>query len=154
MKNNSCYKRTVLFGALLISLISASFSSNPSETYSLTVSVNGLRNSKGVVQFAIYNKDGTIPDEDYEKYYKKLVSGIENKSSSVTFEKIPKGKYAINIFHDENKNGKIDKGWVLPIEGIGFSNFSSIGFSNRPNFKKASFTIEANTTKKVKIIYM
>ena len=64
------------------------------------------------------------------------------------------GKYAVNILHDENKNGKIDKGWVLPIEGIGFSNFKSIGFSNRPNFKKASFYVGSNTSKTIKIIYM
>lgn len=154
MKNNTWYKRGTLFGVLLISILSASYSSNPSATYSLTVSVSGLRNSKGVVQFALYNKDGTIPDEEYKDYYKKMVADIENKSSSVTFENIPKGTYAINILHDENKDGKIDKGWVMPVEGIGFSNFSSIGFSNRPNFKKASFSISSNTSKKVKIIYM
>jgi uncharacterized protein (DUF2141 family) len=42
----------------------------------------------------------------------------------------------------------------MPIEGIGFSNFSSIGFSNRPNFKKARFYLGDNLTKIVKVIYM
>jgi uncharacterized protein (DUF2141 family) len=38
--------------------------------YSLTIDVKNLRNAKGIVQFALYNKDGSIPDEDYENYYK------------------------------------------------------------------------------------
>ena len=42
---------------------------NNEETYSLTITVNDLRNSKGLVQIAIYNEDGSIPDEKYKRYY-------------------------------------------------------------------------------------
>ena len=128
---------------------------NPSaDTYSLTIEGKNLRNSKGFVQFTLYNKNGSIPDEDYENYYKILKGEIVNGSSTITFKNIPSRKYAINILHDENKNGKIDKGFILPIEGIGFSNFQSIGFSNRPNFSKASFELKENKTISVKVIYM
>ncbi|MFT6244601.1 MAG: hypothetical protein ACJA0U_001355 [Salibacteraceae bacterium] len=123
-------------------------------TYNLKIKVYGLRNSKGRVQFALYNKNGTIPDEKFKKCIQRKVGEIEKKGSTTTFYNLPKGKYAVNIFHDENKNGKIDKGWVLPIEGIGFSNFNSIGLSNRPNFKKASFYVGSNTSKTIKVIYM
>lgn len=123
-------------------------------TYTLTVKVNNLRNSNGRVQFALYNKEGSIPDEKFKKYYRKQARKIEKKGSTITFYNLPKGKYAVNILHDENRNGKIDKGWILPVEGIGFSNFSSIGFTNRPNFKKASFYVGSNTTKTIKVIYM
>lgn len=139
---------------LTLSVFLLSMNSNPTEYYSLTVKVKDLRNSNGVVQFALYNKDGTIPDEEYEHYYKKLNGEIENGSATVTFVNLPKGTYAINILHDEDQNGKIKKGWVMPVEGIGFSNFSSIGFSNRPSFKKASFTLQSDVTKTVKIIYL
>jgi len=140
--------------ASLFSLTLYSFANPRAETYSLTIEVKNLRNSKGVVQFALYNKNGSIPDEDYENYYKILKGEIVNGSSTITFKNIPSGKYAINILHDENKNGKIDKGFILPIEGIGFSNFQSIGFSNRPNFSKASFELKENKTISVKVIYM
>jgi uncharacterized protein (DUF2141 family) len=124
------------------------------ETYSLTITVNDLRNSIGVVQFAIYNKEGSIPDEKYKKYYKKDTVAIYNNSVTITFNDLPKGKYAINILHDENRNGKIDKKFILPKEGIGFSNYESIGMRNRPKFSKASFQIDSNTIKIIKIIYM
>ena len=130
------------------------FSFTDADTYSLTIEVKNLRNAKGIVQFALYNKDGSIPDEDYENYYKILKGEIINGSSTITFKNIPSGKYAVNILHDENKNGKIDKGFILPIEGIGFSNFQSIGLTNRPNFSKASFELKGNKTINVKVIYM
>ncbi len=140
--------------AFALSLTLYSFANPNADTYSLTIEVKNLRNAKGVVQFALYNKDGSTPDEDYENYYKILKGEIVNGSSTITFNNIPKGKYAVNILHDENKNGKIDKGFILPIEGIGFSNFQSIGLTNRPNFSKASFELKENKTINVKVIYM
>ncbi len=123
-------------------------------SFSLTVEVNELRNSTGEVQFALYNKDGTIPDEDFENHYKLLKAEIINGTCTVRFENIPEGRYAVNILHDENKNGKIDKGFMLPVEGIGFSNYTSIGLRNRPNFSKASFDLNSDRTIEVKVIYM
>ena len=140
--------------AFALSLTPYSFAKPNAETFSLTIDVKNLRNEKGVVQFALYNKDGSIPDEDYENYYKIVKGEIVNGSSTITFKNIPTGKYAVNILHDENKNGKIDKGFILPIEGIGFSNFQSIGLTNRPNFPKASFELKENKSISVKVIYM
>ena len=140
--------------AFALSLTLYSFANSNADTYSLTIEVKNLRNAKGIVQFALYNKDGSIPDEDYENYYKILKGEIINGSSTITFKNIPSGKYAVNILHDENKNGKIDKGFILPIEGIGFSNFVSIGLTNRPNFLKASFELKENKPISVKVIYM
>ncbi|MBN9295355.1 MAG: DUF2141 domain-containing protein [Filimonas sp.] len=131
-----------------------SFSENQAETYTLTVKVENLRNSKGVVQFALYNKDNSIPDEDYRKYYRLEKAKIVNGKSEITFKSLPQGRYAVNILHDENNNGKIDKGLLLPKEGIGFSNYQSIGLRNRPNFSKASFELNADKTIDVTVIYM
>ncbi|MGB6094649.1 MAG: DUF2141 domain-containing protein [Moheibacter sp.] len=139
---------------LIVSTILLSFTAKEQNTYTLTVEVENLQNSKGKVQFALYNTDGSIPDEHYKNYFKMDKSRIENGKAEIIFSNLPKGIYAINILHDENKNGKIDKGFILPKEGIGFSNYSSIGLTNRPNFKKASFELNQNKTIKVKVIYM
>lgn len=66
-------KQLAIFVLTCISfLVLSSFNNQKGETYSLTVEVNNLQNSKGVVQFALYNKDGTIPDEEYKKCCKIL----------------------------------------------------------------------------------
>lgn len=148
-------KQLLLFALVSISLLTlSSFNDQKGETYSLTVEVKDLQNSKDVVQFALYNKDGTIPDEDYKKCCKILKEKIQNGSSKVTFNNLPLGKYAVNILHDENENGEIDKGFILPIEGVGFSNYQSIGLTNRPNFSKASFTLDSDKKISIKIIYL
>ncbi len=123
------------------------------ESYSLTVKVNDLRNSKGVILFMLYNKDGSIPDEKLNKYYKKEIVAISNNSSLTTFYNLPRGNYAVFILHDENKNSKIDKKFILPSEGVGLSNFKNINLTNRPTFSKAIFQINEDLTKTIKIIY-
>lgn len=141
--------------SLLIGLFS--FTPPKQETnYSLTINVENLRNSKGVVQYALYNRDGSIPDEKYERCFRKGIAEISNDRSTLTFNDLPAGTYAISILHDENENGKIDKKFILPIpsEGVGISNYQSIGLSNRPNFSKASFPVDSSVTKNVKIIYL
>ena len=120
----------------------------------LTVSVSELRNSTGNVVFALYNREDAFPDEQYKKYYKIIRGKIANYSSVVIFKDLPSGEYAVNILHDENNDGKIKKKFIKPVEGIGFSNFQSIGLSNKPTFEKAAFYLRANTTIKVTIIYM
>jgi uncharacterized protein (DUF2141 family) len=141
---------------VVLIMLSAVFLGRPNmdqSTVKLTVTVTDLRNNKGIVQFALYNKDGTIPDEDFKKYYKMEKVLIKGNSAIVVFSNLPKGIYAVNILHDENENGKIEKGFLLPEEGIGFSNFDKIGFGNKPNFEKASFELRSNKELKVKVVY-
>lgn len=142
---------------IIIAIISASILSGVShsndERYSLTVEVENLRNSKGVVQITLYNKDGSIPDEHFRNYFKMEKAFINNGKARCTFTNLPEGNYAVNIFHDENNNGRIDKGLILPKEGIGFSNHTSIGLTNRPSFKKASFVLNQNIIISISAIY-
>ncbi len=143
----------ILLSFLTILMLS-SFSNQKLETCSLTIDVSGLRNSKGTVQFALYNREDAFPDEHYKKYFKKLTGKIVNGTSTITFKNLPEGKYAVNILHDENNDGKIKKGIILPKEGIGFSNYESIGFSNRSSFTKASFIVQKDKRIKVNLIYL
>lgn len=141
-------------GLLLLISISSFKEWHKAPEYSLSIEINNLRNAEGVVIFALYNREDAFPDEHYKKYFKKCTGKIVNGSSSVIFENVPPGKYAVNILHDENNDGKIKKGFVLPEEGIGFSNYQSIGFGNKPKFSKASFALFNNTKIRIKVIYM
>ena len=143
-----------LLSLVVLVLFSFKMKSKKEETYTITVNVEGLRNSTGEVQYSIYDKDGTIPDKKYTKYYYQKKAKIVNGKSTMTFINMPKGRYAINILHDEDMDGQVKKGMILPIEGIGFSNFEAINLANRPNFKKASFEVSSNVVKSIKIIYM
>ncbi len=145
--------RNIVLLSILLFLTSFSTTKTGS-TYSLTVEVNNSRNSEGVIQFALYNEDGSIPDEKYEKHYRILKGTITEGSSSVVFTDLAPGTYVINILHDENVNGKVDKGFILPVEGLGFSNYTSLGLTNRPKYSKASFELTSDMKIEVKVIYM
>lgn len=138
---------SLLFGVLTANTKTAS--------YSLTIKSDGLENSTGTVIVALYNKDGLIPDQKLKKYYKKESINIIHNKAEVTFNNLPQGLYAVTIIHDENKNEKLDTKFLLPLpkEGVGFSNYEDFGFSNRPNFKKASFILDKDTIIMIKVIY-
>ena len=140
-------KRTILILTMLLLSLGAN------ERFNLTVDVQGLKNQKGVVLVNLYNKEGTIPDKNFTKYFKKEIVPITGSSVKVTFKNLPKGRYAVGVLHDENGDGKVEKGFMLPKEGVGFSNFSSISPFNKPNFKKASFMLDKDKSIKVKMIY-
>jgi len=144
----------LFIGITLIILFSAFNKHSENPGFSLTVEVHELRNDDGIVVFGLYNREDAFPDEHYKKYFKIASGEITNGSSSVIFENLPAGKYAVNILHDENEDGKIKKGFILPVEGIGFSNYQSIGLTNRPKFSKASFDLDSNKTISVQVIYL
>ncbi len=142
---------TILF---LLSAFQNGIVKKEHSTFSLTVKVNTLRNNKGDVLFALYNKEGTIPDEKFKNYFRITTGKISGDSSEVVFRNLPAGRYAVSVLHDEDCNGKIKKGFFLPKEGVGFSNYKTINLSHRPSFKKASFELDKNTDVSVKIIYL
>ncbi len=154
MKKLTKYYIISFTGLLLLVSFSSFKEWRKASDYSLLVEVNNLRNTDGVVIFALYNREDAFPDEHYKKYFRKSTGKIINGSASLKFENVPPGKYAVNILHDENNDGKIKKGFVLPVEGIGFSNYQSIGFGNKPKFSKASFELLSNTKIRIKVIYM
>lgn len=154
MKRTLKFISIILIGMFLLVFYSSFKEPSSSTGFSLTVEVNDLRNSNGTVLFALYDRQDAFPDENYQKYLRKLTGKIAKGTSHVTFENLPAGNYAVNILHDENNDGKIKKGIILPKEGLGFSNYQSIGLSNRPSFTRASFILQSDMKIKVHIIYM
>lgn len=65
---------------------------------------------------------------------------------SVTFADLAPGAYAVSLFHDENKNNKLDTGpFGIPREGYGFSRDPRPRF-RAPRFDEAKFDLPAGGT--------
>lgn len=57
------------------------------------------------------------------------------------FARLPPGRYAVIVVHDENDNGRLDANVLgVPTEGYGFSN-DARGFLSAPSFEAAAITI-------------
>ncbi|MFQ5624920.1 MAG: DUF2141 domain-containing protein, partial [Paracoccaceae bacterium] len=63
------------------------------------------------------------------------------------FSDLKPGTYAIAVYHDENENRELDRGFLgIPLEGFGFSNDSFIGFG-APDFADAAVTVPGKGTR-------
>jgi uncharacterized protein (DUF2141 family) len=107
------------------------------QNVNLTVEISGLKNNAGNVKVGLYNSDQAFLNTTY----KSVVSEIKNNEATVTFIGIPAGEYAISTYHDENKNGKLDKNMMgIPSEDYAASN-NAKGFMGPPSYKDAKFVI-------------
>jgi uncharacterized protein (DUF2141 family) len=109
-------------------------------SYDLEVQVDGIPNSKGNLFIGLFNSRATFPN--YGKQYKGVVLKLEGKSHVYQFKNLPKDSYALAVYHDENKNGKLDKNLVgAPTEAYGFSNNARETFS-APSFEAAKIVLD------------
>lgn len=101
----------------------------------VTVFVVNALNDKGTIKFAFYTKENFRMKPLFAKS-----ANIENGKSTVTFNNVPKGEYAIICYHDENDNGRMDfleNG--MPQESYGTSN-NPMNFGP-PNFESSKFEV-------------
>jgi uncharacterized protein (DUF2141 family) len=108
----------------------------------VVVKITGLRSEKGQVKIAVFNSSETwLGDHPVYK------STIDVKSQAVTWKinDVPYGDYGIAVFHDENKNGQMDKNFLgIPQEAYGFSNNMRVTFGP-PKWEKSKFTVQGPT---------
>mgnify|MGYP001950462592 CR=1 FL=1 len=109
----------------------------------LSVSVNGLRNTKGNVLICVTANPREFPDCSKDSGAQRLViSAAKLKSAPVAVRLTTPGRYAVSLVHDENANGKLDKLLLVPREGYGFSRNPRISFGP-PKFSEASFQFDS-----------
>lgn len=126
--------------ALLLGAASASSASASSASASsggVTVTVNGLRNTKGMLRACITADAREFPDCTRAS---RTVSIAAANGAVLSFPNLPAGRYAISILHDENGDGRMNKMLMLPKEGFGFSRDAPVRMGP-PSFASAAMDI-------------
>lgn len=119
-------------------------------THRLVVKLTGLKSLKGDLYIAVHQKPEYFQVSD-SALIRKIVK-IDKESQMVIFDKVPAGRYAVAVYHDENLNGKLDASPVgIPREGYGFSNNPKV--PGRPKFEQAAFEFSRNDTIVINMIY-
>jgi uncharacterized protein (DUF2141 family) len=81
------------------------------------VEIASLRNTQRDVGCLIFSSPDGYP-ETHAKAYKELHAAIDGDYALCEFRDVMPGTYAVIVFHDENKNGKMDKNFMgTPQEG-------------------------------------
>jgi len=107
----------------------------------LTIAVSGVESSSGRLYIGIHRAGRGIkfPND------KGMVAGIWRPavkgSFTIQITGFPPGRYAVNGFHDQNGNGKLDTNALgVPTEGYGFGNGADASFGP-PRFEAASVNV-------------
>ena len=123
----------LLFSTLIFS--QETETSNLSEENTITVSLVNALNDAGTANFALFNK------ENFRQQPLRAQSAIiKNGLSTVVFENVPAGTYAIICYHDENENKRMDfQENGMPLENYGTSN-NPMNFGP-PQFDSSKFEV-------------
>lgn len=101
------------------------------------VEVNGVRDARGHVLVAVCDR------QEFLGRHCRLNGSAEARPGSVLVRVagVPPGTYAVQAWHDENDNGRIDRDLLgIPREGIGFSRDAPVRFGP-PSFGDAQFDV-------------
>jgi uncharacterized protein (DUF2141 family) len=101
-------------------------------TATIVITVKDLRNRKGDLIFGVFTQADGFPNVQAKSVYWEVKPA---DAAAVTFTaRLPPGRYAAGVLHDENRNGDMDKGvGGIPLEGYGVTN------NPKPRFRKATF---------------
>lgn len=110
----------------------------------VSVTVTGLRSSKGLVRACLTAQADAFPNCDKDPHARKL-NVAAAPEVRLDFGPVPEGRYAIAVIHDENGNGKLDTTLMIPREGFGFSRDAPVHMS-APHFDKAAFDVPGQAT--------
>ncbi len=138
MKPHSLHKLATAGFAVLMLGIAA----NSSHAADLTVNVKNLRAQNGVLMLALFNSAESFQKMD-KQFGAQMIAAAQDPGVFV-FKNLPAGRYAVSVFQDENRNGKMDSNMLgVPVERYGFSN-NAMGKMGPPDFESAAFTISDN----------
>lgn len=122
---------------LVFLLLFVGTSSQAQSVYKLTVRVTGITEPGHKLYYAVYNKAENFPNTKGTYANGIVLAKGAELNLALSY---PRGTYAIALFYDENDNGKMDKGSLIPIpkEPYGFSNNPRI--TGKPKFASCSFS--------------
>ena len=103
---------------------------------SLEIKINNLESNKGPIYIRILDEN--------ENPVIVGTSTVINYSAEISFDSISPGKYAIQFFHDENENQKMDFNLIgIPKEKFGSSN-NVKPLLGPPKFEKMLINLDEN----------
>ncbi len=110
----------------------------------LTVNIERIEQAQGHMLVLVAGSDAAWNGEAPRAAARKIA--VESAGNlPVSFEDLPPGRYAVQVLHDANDNGKLDTNLVgMPIEGYGFSNNPRV--MRKAHFDEAMFELPTEGT--------
>ena len=111
--------------------------------HQLSVNVTGVKTSKGNISVAVY--DTSKGFLKFDKVYMSNSTTAEKGTTQLLIADLPRGEYALAVFHDKNGNNELDTNFIgIPKEPIGFSK-GKMKMFGPPLFEECVFKFDKNT---------
>jgi uncharacterized protein (DUF2141 family) len=133
------FKRLLLLAPLSLGLVAAA-----APTADIEISIEKLRNRKGVLHLCLTREPVHFPD--CKKDPRAVTRTVPATAGPVRFNGLAPGGYAVAIFHDENRNKKLDVLLGIPREGFGFSRNPVVRFG-APKFRQVRIDLRPGFTR-------
>lgn len=103
----------------------------------LTVYIKNINRIIGNINIAVFNSYASFANNG--PVFRGAIIPVTAKIMAVPFDSVPKGIYSVAVFHDEDKNGVLNKNQMnIPLEGYGFSN-NAAATLGPPNYAQIKF---------------
>ena len=122
------------------------------KTYSITITVTNIRDSKGSIRFKFYDDSTPFPNDTG---FLKVVldkSEIIGTSFTRTYYGFKSQTMAIALLDDENNDNKMSMGWFFPREGHAFSDYYHSAL-RRPVYNDFKFVLTEDKSVVMKMKY-
>ncbi|HLV92867.1 MAG TPA: DUF2141 domain-containing protein [Aequorivita sp.] len=134
----------------LIILFSLLLLNTPNETFDLTVTINNIKHIEGSIEIGLFNNGDRFMEEG--QAFKSVSVKVKGKAETVVIKDLPKGIYAISLYHDRNSNGECDRNFLgIPKEPYAFSTNFKPKFS-APTFSDCQFELNKNLSLEISLI--
>ncbi|HAN77508.1 MAG TPA: hypothetical protein DCQ31_06895 [Bacteroidales bacterium] len=136
-----------LYSLLILLFISSSLTA---QVFTIELNITNISHPKGKLYVTIYSAANLFLDE--KDYYRTYTMDVKNSVEKLKLENLPKGNYAISLFHDANLDGKCNLNFIgIPTEGYGFSRNFKPTF-RAPKFSDCKITLTSNYTDTINLI--
>ncbi|HOY33024.1 MAG TPA: DUF2141 domain-containing protein [Bacteroidales bacterium] len=103
----------------------------------LSVFIKNINKIIGTINVAVFNSYASFINNG--PVFRGAILPVTAASMLVPFDSVPKGIYTVAVFHDEDKNGLLNKNQLnIPLEGYGFSNNVATNLGP-PNYSQTKF---------------
>lgn len=122
----------------LVLLLSLTLSASCLAQNIVTATITNFKSNKGFCHACIFENAASFQKMEALSC---VSVPVKDQKTTVTFENLADGSYAIFVFHDENNNKKMDRNFLgIPREGYGASS-NKLPFASAPRFSENKFSL-------------
>lgn len=123
----------------------------PHDTRELSLTISNIKHIEGTIEIGIFDSGERFLEAG--QAYRRVSVKVNSDSVTVVIKDLPKGSYAISLYHDINGNGKCDRNvFGIPKEPYAFSTNFKPRFS-APTFKDCQFDLTSDHFMEIKLLH-